>query len=121
MWLQALELWLTVRLLRSPTFHKGVRQVHKKIQEIRYGKLPEDMGGTNIDKPDLGGMKRYLELFREELKNQAKDLQNTPRTPHQNPGHNKPIGNGSGGGIKRFLDLFREELKNQFRDFRNKK
>ncbi|EQL31312.1 hypothetical protein RJZ56_003575 [Blastomyces dermatitidis] len=69
-WLRFLEIWLTARLLSSPAFHRTVRHVHRKVQEIRHGKSPEDMGGTNIDKPE-GGLKRFIELFREELKNQA--------------------------------------------------
>ncbi|KKZ62486.1 hypothetical protein EMCG_03099 [[Emmonsia] crescens] len=63
-------IWLTARLLSSPAFHRTVRQVHKKVQEIRHGKAPEDMGGTNIDRPE-GSFKRFIEQFRDELKNQA--------------------------------------------------
>ncbi|EGD83925.1 hypothetical protein H112_07607 [Trichophyton rubrum D6] len=67
MWLRFLEVWLTARLLASPTFHRAVQRIHKSVQELRYGKAPEDMGGTNIDGPGLG---KYFEYFREELRNQ---------------------------------------------------
>ncbi|EEH39871.1 hypothetical protein PAAG_02060 [Paracoccidioides lutzii Pb01] len=70
MWLRMLEVWLTARLLASPGFHRTVRLVHKKVQEIRHGKALEEMGGTNIEKPE-GSLKRFFELFRDELKNQA--------------------------------------------------
>ncbi|EGC40761.1 hypothetical protein HCEG_00123 [Histoplasma capsulatum var. duboisii H88] len=56
--------------IRFGSLQGTVRQVHKKVQEIRYGKSPEDMGGTYIDKPE-GSFKRFFELFREELKNQT--------------------------------------------------
>lgn len=54
------------RLLRSPTFHRGVGQVHKTINEWRHGKLPEDMGGTKLDNPHKDS---FFKLFMEELKN----------------------------------------------------
>ncbi|KJF61564.1 uncharacterized protein CIMG_11201 [Coccidioides immitis RS] len=73
MWLRFFELWLTGRLLASPTFHRAVRRVHKSIQDLRHGKAPEDMGGTNIDKP---GIKHFFQLFRDELRDQ---LRNKPK------------------------------------------
>ncbi|KAL9103957.1 MAG: hypothetical protein Q9163_001063 [Psora crenata] len=36
-------------LLASPTFHRGVRKVHKAIQQARHGPGLEEMGGTKID------------------------------------------------------------------------
>jgi hypothetical protein len=69
MWLRVFEIWLTSRLLASPTFHRAVQRVHKSIQELRHGKATEDMGGTKLDKP---GVKHFLQLFREELKDQLR-------------------------------------------------
>lgn len=69
MWLRVFEVWLTARLLASPTFHRGVRNVHKKVHELRHGKDPAEMGGTNIDNPDAKG---FLGHFIDELKEQAK-------------------------------------------------
>lgn len=37
------------QLLASPLFHRMVRGVHRKINHLRYGPPPEDMGGTKID------------------------------------------------------------------------
>lgn len=37
------------QLLASPTFHRMVRGVHKKMREMRHGPEMEDMGGTKID------------------------------------------------------------------------
>jgi hypothetical protein len=66
-WFRVLEVWLTARvwllhtassgianlvlvqLLASPTFHRAVRHVHKRVHEIRHGKDPADLGGMNID------------------------------------------------------------------------
>ncbi|KAK2754069.1 hypothetical protein FQN54_007238 [Arachnomyces sp. PD_36] len=69
-WLRIFEVWLTARLLASPTFHRAVQRVHKQVREIRHGKAPEDMGGTNVDN---SGFKSFLDLYREELKNQFRN------------------------------------------------
>jgi len=60
-----------VRLLRSPTFHRGVRAIHKKMHELRHGKDPAEMGGTKIDHPDGDTEgRRLMKYFIEELKDQ---------------------------------------------------
>ena len=61
-------------LLASPTFHRGVRKVHKKVHEIRHGKDPADMGGTNIDSPDGSQSNRFLKHYMDELKNQFRGI-----------------------------------------------
>ena len=38
-----------LQLIRTPGFHRGVGWIHKRLQEARYGKSPEDMGGTKLD------------------------------------------------------------------------
>jgi len=70
-WLRVFEAWLTMKLLRSPTFHRGVRAVHKKMHELRHGKDPAEMGGTKIYHPDGDTeIKRFMKYFREELQEQ---------------------------------------------------
>ncbi|KAL3475022.1 hypothetical protein BJX99DRAFT_259782 [Aspergillus californicus] len=69
--LRALEIWLTTRLLASPTFHRMVGNVHRKVQHMRHGIPPEEMGGTKLEKngPDL---KQLFTYFKEEVKDQFK-------------------------------------------------
>ncbi|MCJ1326494.1 hypothetical protein MMC10_003158 [Thelotrema lepadinum] len=69
MWARVFEEWLTQKLLRSPTFHRAVQNVHKRVQEIRHGKDPEEMGGTKIDGPEGKGLFGH---FVDELKEQFK-------------------------------------------------
>ncbi|KAL2813495.1 hypothetical protein BDW59DRAFT_30841 [Aspergillus cavernicola] len=69
--LRTFEVWLTTRLLASPTFHRMVGSVHRKVQHLRYGPPPEEMGGTNIEKNGPGA-KKFLEYFTEEIKDQFK-------------------------------------------------
>jgi len=66
--LAELERRLVQTLLRSPAFHRGVEKVHKNVHRLRHGKLPEDMGGTNVDEPKGKGVKHFFELLWEELK-----------------------------------------------------
>ena len=37
------------QLLRSPIFHRMVGRVHEKIQHVRHGVPPEQMGGTKLE------------------------------------------------------------------------
>jgi len=70
MWLRIFEVWLTARLLASPTFHKAVQNVHKRVRQIRHGKDAEDMGGANVDSPS--DTKRFVKYYIEELKEQLR-------------------------------------------------
>ncbi|KAH1767275.1 hypothetical protein V6Z96_001795 [Aspergillus fumigatus] len=70
-WLRTLEVWLTARLLASPTFHRMVGRVHQKVQHLRYGVPPEEMGGTKLEK-NGPGLKQFFEYFKEEIKDQLK-------------------------------------------------
>lgn len=42
-----------LKLLASPSFHRMVGRVHQKVQNIRHGVPPEEMGGTKIDKNSM--------------------------------------------------------------------
>lgn len=47
-----LHLCLLIRyykLLASPTFHRAVQNVHRKVRHLRHGPDLEEMGPTNID------------------------------------------------------------------------
>ncbi|KAJ6018821.1 hypothetical protein N7499_009998 [Penicillium canescens] len=68
---RGLEVWLTARLLRSPIFHRMVGRVHEKIQHVRHGVPPEQMGGTKLEN-NGSGLKQFFDYFKEELKDQAK-------------------------------------------------
>ena len=82
------------QLLRSPIFHKGVRRVHRKVEEVRRGEKlydPEDFTGLHIDsmpmsysvngagtdeyaEPNSFDMKKFVKHYREELQDQFRDL-----------------------------------------------
>lgn len=48
-----------------------MRAVHKKVHEVRHGKDPAEMGGTNIESPETKhDPKRFLQFYLEELKDQ---------------------------------------------------
>lgn len=68
-WLRIIEGWLIARLLASPTFHRTVEKVHKRVRQMRHGPDPEEMSGTNLEKPGEQG-KKFLDHYFEELKDQ---------------------------------------------------
>ncbi|KAJ5625794.1 hypothetical protein N7510_002103 [Penicillium lagena] len=69
--LRNLEIWLTTRLLRSPVFHRMVGRVHQKVQHVRHGIPPEEMGGTRQEK-NGPGLKQFFAYFKEEIRDQMK-------------------------------------------------
>ncbi|MCJ1304759.1 hypothetical protein MMC08_007572 [Hypocenomyce scalaris] len=79
MGVRGLEAWLTARLLASPAFNRGVHAVAKRVRQIRHGKDPEDMGGTNIEKSGGSDAKRFLDHFYEELKDQFRGGSSTKK------------------------------------------
>lgn len=94
-WLRCeLTLMPDPKLLASPSFHRMVGRVHQKVQHIRHGVPPEEMGGTKIDKNGMthfswgcwvvscawdwpvhlldDGLQRFARYFKEEIKDQFK-------------------------------------------------
>lgn len=69
--LQTVEVWLTTRLLASPTFHRLVGRVHQKVQHLKHGIPPEETGGTKIDNHGHG-LNKFIAYFKEEIKDQLK-------------------------------------------------
>lgn len=60
-------------LLRSPTFTRSVQKVHSKVHELQHGKPAEypHPGGTHLEEETArqgGGLKKFFQLFWDELK-----------------------------------------------------
>ncbi|KAF2233735.1 hypothetical protein EV356DRAFT_577329 [Viridothelium virens] len=66
-WLQMAEAYLTARLLASPSFHRAVQGLQKRLHRFRHGTPPEEMGGTNVDNGP-----GFLEHFKDELREQIR-------------------------------------------------
>ncbi|KAI1843448.1 hypothetical protein JX265_013330 [Neoarthrinium moseri] len=72
-------------LLRSPLFHRGVRQIHRKVEDIRHGHWPDDLltkGKATAEAPRRDGFVRY---FTEELRNQLRGRPTTELPPTKPP------------------------------------
>ena len=71
---------LTEQLLRSPTFHHGVRAIHRRVQDVRHGRDPNEplRHGEATQHPDQGGFFKY---FVEELKMQAQGKETKLKGP----------------------------------------
>ncbi|KAI9370105.1 hypothetical protein BJX61DRAFT_535904 [Aspergillus egyptiacus] len=66
--------WFFLRaleLLASPTFHRMVGDVHRKIRHLRHGSPPDEMGGTRLEN-NGPGLKKFFQYFGEEIKEQLK-------------------------------------------------
>jgi hypothetical protein len=48
-----------------------VGRVHQKVQHLRHGVPPEEMGGTKLEK-NGPGLKQFFQYFKEEIKDQLK-------------------------------------------------
>jgi len=70
MWVRILEVWLTARLLQSPTFHRVVQNLQRQMRRMTHGKGPEETGGTSIEKSNDSNAKGFLDHFLEEIREQ---------------------------------------------------
>ncbi|KAK6509307.1 hypothetical protein TWF481_004063 [Arthrobotrys musiformis] len=65
-----LETYLVARLLQSPIFHRFVRGIHGRVQELRdptyraAARAAREQG-----QKEATGLKLYAQLFREEFRN----------------------------------------------------
>ncbi|KAK4222397.1 hypothetical protein QBC38DRAFT_375189 [Podospora fimiseda] len=65
---------LVRQILKSPGFHRGVQRIHRTVQEVKYGRNPNEPlkpgeATTNHNKVDQD---RFIKHFVDELKNQWK-------------------------------------------------
>ncbi|OQE19951.1 hypothetical protein PENSTE_c014G04514 [Penicillium steckii] len=71
LFLRQLEVWMTARLLRSPVFHQMVGKVHQRVQQVRHG-VPPEPSRTSLDDGQGLGLKKFVDYFKEEIKDQMK-------------------------------------------------
>lgn len=71
-----------------------VGRVHQKVQRLRHGVPPEEMGGTNIDRNGMISHHRFVGLF-DNFGLTSADLLDS--------------------GLPHFLRYFKEEIKDQFK------
>ncbi|KAI0123539.1 hypothetical protein BJ170DRAFT_87010 [Xylariales sp. AK1849] len=81
---------LVERLLRSPLFHRGVRRIHRAVEDYKYGRDPNDPLRQGEATAEPGRADGFFRYFTEELRNQlrGKPTQNVP-PPHKAPRVNK--------------------------------
>ncbi|KAJ9139514.1 hypothetical protein NKR19_g7417 [Coniochaeta hoffmannii] len=76
----AFEDRIIATLLRSPTFHRGVQRIHRKVEDVRYGRNPNDplRPGEATEEP---GRPSFFGHFMDEVKNQIKGTTRDPPGP----------------------------------------
>lgn len=69
-----IERRLIETLLRSPSFHNGVRRIHRVIQDVRYGRNPDEplRPGEATEDPQKTKLETFFKHFIEEIRNQAR-------------------------------------------------
>ncbi|KAK3305579.1 uncharacterized protein B0T15DRAFT_511476 [Chaetomium strumarium] len=70
-----------LQLLRSPSFHRGVRRIHRTVEELRYGRDPSEPLRQGEATADPTRSSNFLKHFFDELKNQARGKPSEPPNP----------------------------------------
>ncbi|KAI5790652.1 hypothetical protein DFH27DRAFT_570786 [Peziza echinospora] len=76
-WLRIFEVWLTAKLLGSPSFRRGVSHIHQRIHYMRTGERPypppHERGGTYMEGEEseslTQNLKKFGQFFMEEFRN----------------------------------------------------
>ncbi|KAL2268078.1 hypothetical protein VTJ83DRAFT_2924 [Remersonia thermophila] len=72
---------IVAQILRSPSFHRGVRRIHRTVEDLRHGRDPREplrQGEATAEPNRAGG---FFKHFIEELKNQARGKPTDPPPP----------------------------------------
>ncbi|KAH8881402.1 hypothetical protein GQ53DRAFT_832449 [Thozetella sp. PMI_491] len=82
-----LENMIVQQILRSPTFHRGVRSIHRRVEDYRYGRDPNEplRPGEATEEPSLAKGNGFLKHFVDELRNQARGAPSNPPPPPTSP------------------------------------
>ncbi|RYP65779.1 hypothetical protein DL771_008144 [Monosporascus sp. 5C6A] len=76
------------KLLRSPTFHRGVRRIHRNIEDYKYGRDPHDpLRPGEATRDPNAGTSGFMNHFIDELRSQ---LRGTPTNPPPPPPKSQP-------------------------------
>ncbi|KAK3690514.1 hypothetical protein B0T22DRAFT_193755 [Podospora appendiculata] len=63
------------RILQSPRFHHGVRKIHRTVEDLRYGRSPNEplRPGEATEDPNLQKVRAdtFFKHFLDELRSQA--------------------------------------------------
>ncbi|KAG6355051.1 hypothetical protein INS49_004132 [Diaporthe citri] len=78
-----LEDYIVERILRSPGFHNTVRRIHRKVQDQRHGRDPNEplRPGEATELPGPNENKSFPKYFVEELMNQFRGSPTNPQPP----------------------------------------
>ncbi|POS70392.1 hypothetical protein DHEL01_v211215 [Diaporthe helianthi] len=86
--LDYLQDYIVERILRSPGFHNTVRRIHRRVQDQRHGRDPNEplRPGEATELPGPNNKKSFPKYFVEELMNQFRGSPiNPPPGPPRKP------------------------------------
>ncbi|CAN8105492.1 unnamed protein product [Discula destructiva] len=80
------EDYIVGQILRSPGFHNAVRRIHRRVEDHRLGRDPNEPlrpgEATELDNQNKGG---FMKHFLDELRNQARGTPSDPPPPPPPP------------------------------------
>jgi hypothetical protein len=80
---------LVQRLLASPMFHRGVRAIHRTVDELRHGRDPNDpirQGEATQEPSKPGFIKYFIAELRDQVRGtESKDVPPPPPTAPRKP------------------------------------
>lgn len=85
--LRHMEDAIVSQILRSPGFHNGVRAIHRRVQDYRYGRNPDEplRPGEATEDPSVGKT-GFLTHFIDEIRNQIRGTPSNDVQPPQKTG-----------------------------------
>ncbi|KAI1386011.1 uncharacterized protein F4822DRAFT_414754 [Hypoxylon trugodes] len=73
-WIFLMEDYIVQKLVRSPSFQRGVQRIHRSVHDLQHGRDPTEplREGEATRDPANSGFGRFLSHFADELRNQAR-------------------------------------------------
>ncbi|KAK4113078.1 hypothetical protein N656DRAFT_797621 [Canariomyces notabilis] len=68
----SLEDVIVQQILRIPAFHRGVRRIHRTVEDLRHGRDPSEPLRQGEATAEPNRAEGFLKHFIEELRNQAR-------------------------------------------------
>ncbi|KAK0713741.1 hypothetical protein B0T26DRAFT_615606, partial [Lasiosphaeria miniovina] len=74
---------IIAQILKSPGFHRGVRRIHRTVEDIRYGRDPHEplRPGEATADPQKTQADGFLKHFIDEVRNQFRGTPTNPPRP----------------------------------------
>ncbi|OTB03244.1 hypothetical protein M426DRAFT_181490 [Hypoxylon sp. CI-4A] len=89
-WLFLMEDYIVGKLLRSPSFQRGVQRIHRTVHDYKHGRDPSEplREGEATRNPTSSKFNEFMSHFTDELRNQARG--STTKSSRPSPPTRRP-------------------------------